>query len=218
MALDWQTSKLACVWHCSVGTFCTDPGTLLSLASEERKDLGPKFVGFTSTRYGCLLHLRKAVATPRPDHWYYLANPSSFVSHRQLACLELMSNVSLLQAGYEYRGTDGHHKSLIVTLSTSLFSLSIVLVKNWFRQGLCLWAAWSPTWESLRLMVLFSLFHLGLQSWGKLSRKISAELFSIRKCSSQKMKILQEILLILRRFPLQAENASLVCSTSKSLA
>lgn len=37
VALDWQTSKLACVWHCSVGTLCADPGTLLSLASEERK-------------------------------------------------------------------------------------------------------------------------------------------------------------------------------------
>lgn len=89
------------------------------------------------------------------------------------------------------------NKSLIiVTLSTSLFSLRIVLVQNWFCQGLCLWAAWSPTWESLQLVVLFSLFHLGLQSWGMLSKRISAELFSIRKCRSQKMKILQEVLLI----------------------
>lgn len=37
VALDWQTSNLACVWHCSVGTLCADPGMLLSLASEERK-------------------------------------------------------------------------------------------------------------------------------------------------------------------------------------
>lgn len=96
---DLQTG--VCLTLFSGNTLCRPRhAPLLGIREEKTKGLDSKFVGFISA-HGCLLCLPKAVSTPRPDHWYYLTNPSSVASHRQLASLELMSNASLLQAGYE---------------------------------------------------------------------------------------------------------------------
>lgn len=150
---------------------------LLGIRGKKTKGLGPKF-GFISMCNGCLLHLQKAVATPRPDHWYYLVNPSSFAD-------ELMSNASLLQAGYEHWGTAEcqwiihycHPVNLLAQLKHS-FGTKIIIGASV--------GSLMPIWESLQLMVLFLLFHPGLQSWGNLSRKMAAELVSIRKWNTRK--------------------------------
>lgn len=103
---------------------------LFSIRGKKTKDLGPKFAGFISTYSGCLLHLQKAVATPRPDHQQCLVNPSSFTSERQLSGLELMQNASL-HTGYKQGGT-AEHQYIIVTVTPTTWqcSLSVALVQN----------------------------------------------------------------------------------------
>lgn len=148
VALDWQTSKLACVWHCSVGTLCADPGTLLSLASEEReqKALVPSVLALSAhmvassvlqtlyqtqdqivgTIWQIPLHL------PAMDCWlpwsWWVKLP---------CCRPVMSTEKQLNI---------HKALMIVSLSTTLQSF---FVQNWFFQGLCLWAAWSSRWDRM---------------------------------------------------------------------
>lgn len=103
---DLQTG--VCLTLFSGNTLCRPRhAPLLGIRGKKTKGLGSKFLGFIST-HGCLLRPPKAVSTPRPDHWYCLANPFSLASHRQLASLELMSNASLLQAGHEHGETVEH--------------------------------------------------------------------------------------------------------------
>lgn len=134
VALDWQTSKLACVWHCSVGTLCADPGTLLSLAPEERKQkaLLPSLLALSahmvaSSVFQELLQPQDQIVGTIWQFPPYLQALDSWLPWSWWAVLPCCRLVMSMEKQLNV------HKSLISdSLSTSLLSLNRAFVQNWF--------------------------------------------------------------------------------------